>query len=103
MIRQYYPQRSKAERFHGRPVGTVPVGTIVYIQDARPMRPIERPIYRAPWIVEAWKPREYHPCRRGAPPTTYLRGGDLAIVRCLRTGRRATVADWLLIASLGDN
>ena len=89
MIRQYFAQRFRA----GSPkrVGTIPVGTIVYIQDG--MRPLSgfqgHPICRNPWIVEAWHPRLV--CGK----TTA--GGHLATVRSLRDGRRQHVADWILL------
>jgi hypothetical protein len=87
-------------------VGSLPVGTVVYLQDGiRPMRAFFDiwVIRRDPWIIEAWHNREVGGSRRG-PDGRYepaaLTGGHLATVRSLRTGRRTTVADWLIRASL---
>lgn len=83
----------------GRHIGVIPVGTILYIQDG--ICPLGGSrveiVRRAPWIVEAWLNREYYPLIPGRPRTVYIRGGHLAVVRCLRTGRRQTVADWILL------
>jgi len=92
MIRQYY-----AQRFHvGSPkrIGTIPVGTIIYIQDGiRPLSGLrEHPICRDPWIVESWHPRTL--CDKA------MAGGHLATVRSLRDGRRQQVADWILLACI---
>ncbi len=97
MIHQYHAQRSRRLP-DGRAVGTVPVGTILYIQEPRHQRAYGR-VRRNPWIVEAWLPREYHPCVAGRPGTVYMAGGHLAQVRSLRDGSRRTCADWLLLAS----
>lgn len=82
-------------------VNPAPVGTIVYLQDgARPMG-VSRfwsPIFRNPWIVEAWHNREYATGTRAG--SVYIRGGHLATVRSLRDGRRCTVADWFIRACL---
>lgn len=116
MIKQYHAQRfqpsypmKKQERRgcktcyldpRDKRVGTIPVGTILYLQDG--VRPFsgfrKKPIRRNPWIVEAWLNREYFPAAQGAPSVRYLSGGHLAIVRSLRDGRTQTVADWLLLA-----
>jgi hypothetical protein len=92
MMRQYY-----AQRFRGRSpkrIGTIPVGTIVYIQDG--MRPLsgfrDGPICRNPWIVESWHP--------GFLCGKAMAGGHLATVRSLRDGRRQQVADWILLACM---
>jgi hypothetical protein len=100
MIHQYH-----AQRFHrlptGRCVGTVPVGTILYIQDGiRPFAPIRWPIKREPWIVTAWLNREYFPGVKGAPRVKMLASGHLAEVRSLRDGRQKLVADWILLRCL---
>ena len=91
-MRQYLAQRFRAGSLHR--VGTIPVGTIVYIQDG--MRPLsgfrERPVCRNPWIVESWQPRTQ--CGRT------IAGGHLATVRSLRDGRRQQVADWILLACI---
>lgn len=101
MNRQYYaPRRRGGQNPHG--VGTVPIGTIVYLQNTG-LR-IGRngsPVCVVPWIVEAWLPREYHPAVRGRPSSVYIRGGHLAIVRSLRDRRVVrTVADHLLLSNI---
>lgn len=87
----------------GRRVGTIPVGTVLYIQDGvRPMGGFRGSIVRRePWIVEAWHNRTMGAARRGSDGRyvdAIMAGGHLATVRSLRTGRRHTVADWLLLA-----
>jgi hypothetical protein len=86
-------------------IGTIPVGTILYIQDG--VNPLNgftrRMICREPWILEAWLPREYvkwHPLSRTFT-TVFIRGGHLAIVRSLRNRNRVkTIADWILLACI---
>lgn len=96
MIRQYNPQRFRT--VNGRRIGTVPVGTIAYIQDSmRPFGSVEFPVCRNPWIVTAWHNREYFPCVQNRPEVQYMTGGHLATVRSLRDGRIKQVADWLLL------
>jgi hypothetical protein len=104
MIRQYGAQRfSTGPR--GKRIGTIPVGTIVYIQDGiNPLRGLTRPIVcREPWIVEAWLPRDYskwNPTSRSFT-TVRIAGGHLAMVRSLRNRRRVEcVADWILLACI---
>jgi hypothetical protein len=97
---QYYAQRSRLLP-DGRRVGTINVGTILYIQDAvSPFRFPEHIICREPWRVEAWIPRDYVVRDPTANRHHSLRcaGGHLALVRSLRDSRRtAEVADWLLL------
>lgn len=101
-------RRGKVRGFEYKPppgarrIGTIPVGTILYIQDGvRPMRGFTQPtIMREPWEVIAWLNREYHPAVRGGRPTTYMTGGHLALVRSLRTGRITNVADWVLLGCM---
>ncbi len=97
-----------AQRFRilpdGRRVGTINVGTILYIQDGvRPFRFPDRVIRREPWRVEAWIPREtisWDPATRRYK-TIRCPGGHLALVRSLRDSRRTSqVADWLLLACM---
>jgi hypothetical protein len=59
MLHQFNAQRFRW--WNGRRIGTVPVGTIVYIQDGvRPLNGICRPVTRRnPWLVEAWLNRDY--------------------------------------------
>lgn len=118
MFRQYYAQRFRRmypvvakkvgrKTVHyadprDRQIGTIPVGTILYIQDGiNPLKGFTRPmICREPWIVEAWLPREYakwHPLSRKFT-SVFIRGGHLAIVRSLRNNRVKQVADWILLA-----
>lgn len=104
MMNQYGAQRHRI--VDGRAIGTIPVGTIIYVQDLHAYR--ERYasfVRRQPWIVEAWLPREYARFNgRGKGwDTSYMVGGHLAVVRCLRTGRRQEVADWLLLAAVDNN
>ena len=105
MIRQYGAQRftlACPPAAAGRRVGTIAVGTIVYIQDGlRPLGGLCRPVVcREPWIVEAWLPRDYskwHPDLKQFR-TVRISGGHLAQVRSLRDRRRTKqVADWILL------
>lgn len=95
MIRQYNPQRF---RYHnGRKIGTIPVGTIAYIQDR--LGSYDSPVCRNPWIVVAWIPREVgaDAIVNGRYENRRMSGGHLAIVRSLRDGREQTVSDWILV------
>lgn len=88
-----------------RNVGTIAVGTILYIQDGvRPLSGFSRAfIRRDPWIVEAWLPREYAKWDVASRSfkTTWIAGGHLAVVRSLRNRNRVqTVADWILLACM---
>lgn len=91
MLRQYArtgASRYRRETIRGREVmvGTITVGTVIYIQDnVRPMRYglSHPPVLRDPWIVDAW-------C--GQPGMRHC-----AMVRSLRTGRVERVADWILL------
>ena len=76
--------------------GKIPVGTILYLQDGVTPFGVHRgwrPVFRNPWQVIAWHPREY---QRPHRPPLAMRGGHLATVRSLRDGRVQQVADWLL-------
>ena len=105
MIRQYGAQRftrACPAALVNRRVGTIPVGTIVYIQDGvKPLRGLTRPVvFREPWIVEAWLPRDYSKWDSGLQQLRIVRisGGHLAQVRSLRDQRRVKqVADWILL------
>jgi hypothetical protein len=97
MIHQYGAQRFR--RIRGKHVGTIGIGTIIYVQDG--VRPFSFPrhtVCREPWIVEAWLNHEYFPCVKGRPRVGMMAGGHLAVIRSLRTGRRVQVADWILLA-----
>lgn len=119
MFRQYYAQRFRSTyppipRKVGRKtvyytdprdkeIGTIPVGTILYIQDGvNPLRGLSRPLVcRNPWIVEAWLPRDYAKWDGTSRTfkTVRIRGGHLALVRSLRDRTQVKqVADWLLLA-----
>jgi len=103
MFRRYNPQRFRylATPFGDKRVGTISVGTILYIQDGvSPFRGLTRPILRRePWMIEAWIPRES--VRWDSFTRRYqsvrIAGGHLAQVRSLRDRRRVQlVADWIL-------
>ncbi|HKR85194.1 MAG TPA: hypothetical protein VJS37_13635 [Terriglobales bacterium] len=105
MIRQYGAQRftlACPSAVAEKRVGTIAVGTILYIQDGVvPLRGLSRPaVCREPWIVEAWLPRDYskwHPDLKQFR-TVRISGGHLAQVRSLRDRRRTKqVADWILL------
>lgn len=99
----YVPQ--EADLGYRYRIGTIPIGTIAYIQDDH--RPIgatmqtarltpRRMHARNPWVVVAWLNREYYPAVHGKG-VVYMRGGHLAVVKSLRDGRTKTVADWVLL------
>jgi hypothetical protein len=108
VIRQYYAQRFRGcsppalSWLVGKRVGTIPVGTILYIQDGmRPFRPLSTTIRREPWMVEAWIPRDYSRLGSTGWQTVRIAGGHLAQVRSLRDRRRVQlVADWILLRSI---
>jgi hypothetical protein len=89
MIRQYNASPFRYDAT-GRRVGTVPVGTIAYLQDR--LGRSDSPVFRNPWIIVAWLPRE---CMGKT-----MAGGHLAIVRSLRDGREQVVADHRIRAAL---
>jgi hypothetical protein len=118
MVHQYYAQRSRpmyplkpagnkkgVQLFSTHPrdkrIGTIAVGTIVYIQDGiNPLRGFTRDVVRRdPWIVEAWIPRDYSKWDAASRTFTTMRiaGGHLAQARSLRNGRVQLVADWILL------
>lgn len=108
MIRQYGAQRftlACPPIVANRRVGTIPVGTILYIQHGiRPFSGSPFPaICREPWIVEAWLPRDYSKWDPRLQKFRLVRisGGHLAQVRSLRDQRRVKqVADWILLRSI---
>lgn len=121
MFRQYYAQRFRSmyppiakivrrktvyyAEPRDRKIGTIPVGTILYIQDGvNPLKGLTRDVVqREPWIVEAWLPREYAKWDGVSRTfrTVRIRGGHVAVVQSLRDRRRRnTVADWILLACL---
>ena len=122
VIRQYYAQRFRpsypltpetvgrrrvvySSDPRDKRIGTIPVGTILYIQDGvRPLHGLTRQIVRRePWIVEAWLPREYAKWDQSTRRFKMMRvaGGHLAMVRSLRDRNRVqSVADWILLACI---
>lgn len=98
MIRQYGAQRFRME--NGRPVGTVPVGTIADISNS-PMTAYRRWANYKPRprrvIVLAWKPRIVSAWRRGSDgryiDSYVARGGHIAVCRDLQSGRMIEVSD----------
>jgi len=122
VFRQYYAQRFrrscplKSQKVgrdrvvfssdpHDKRIGTIPVGTIVYIQDGvRPLQGLTKQIVcREPWMVEAWLPRDYSKWDESTRSfkTVRVAGGHLAVVRSLRDRNRVQpVADWILHACI---
>jgi hypothetical protein len=100
MLHQFNTQRFRW--WQGKRVGTVPVGTIIYVQDGvRPLTGTSRPaVTRNPWIVEAWLNRDYSRFSSRKWTTVTITGGHLAMVRSLRDARRQLVADWILLACM---
>ena len=102
MLNQYRAQRRMGGH-NPRGIGTVAVGTIVYLQDG--ISPFggfrAKPIKINPWMVTAWMNREIGAARKGADgryENTFAVGGHLATVQSLRDGRTQTVADWIILA-----
>lgn len=93
MLTAVNPCRYRIER--GRKTGTVPIGTIVYLQDGlRPLIGFRGPtVCRNPWMVEAFQPQPSS--FDGQTRQTY---GSRAVVRSLRDGRRTTIGEWVLLA-----
>ena len=92
MLRQYSPQRHRYERIAGRDiaVGTVPVGSIFRLRAPHARRP-------RTFIVEAWLTRAYARCDRAGTFCFLARGGHLAQVRDHANGRRAILADRIIM------
>jgi hypothetical protein len=78
-------------------VGTIPVGTILYLQDR--IDRYQGPVRRNPWQVVAWLNREYYPGVPGERQVTHMTGGHLAVVRSLRDGRVKQIADCHLLSA----
>jgi len=98
MLRQYAPPRFRYEAIRGRTlaVGTVPIGEIFRHVPSRGARP-------RTYIVEAWVTRAYARADRTGRFSHLARGGHLALVRDLATGRQAMLADTIIRACLdGD-
>ena len=94
MIRQYGPQRCRYETVQGRTlaVGVIPIGSIFRYQPPRAPRP-------ETYMVEAWMPRVYS--RGGRGGFVAMRGGHMAQVRALATGRPARLSDAVIGFALG--
>jgi len=95
MLRQYGVGRHRYETIRGRalPVGTVPVGSIFRHRRVGAARP-------GAYIVEAWLTRCYARAD-GSGRFNYLgRNGHLAQVRDLSNGRRALLADYIIMHAL---
>ena len=98
MLRQYHaPRRQGGDNPLG--VGPIAIGSVFYLQDDGYWRARFRgaAICRAPWIVEAFLNGQYHAARRDPVTGHWLsiyaaNRTDLALVRSLHDGRRATVA-----------
>lgn len=93
MLRQYSPQRHRYERVGNidRAIGTIPVGKVFRLNSCFRPRTL---------IVEAWLPRRIGAGRRvdGRYADTFVaRGGHLAQVRDLATGRPSLLADHLIL------
>lgn len=98
MIHQHMAGRFRRAHLRNRTimVGTIPCGTIVYIQDWKAADVVRR----NPWIIEAWLPREVGACRKvnGKWRPGYVANGSyLAQVRSLRDGRVRVVGEHYLL------
>ena len=95
MLRQYAPPRFRYETIRGRTlaVGTVPIGEIFRYAPSRASQPRS-------YIVEAWMTRAYARADRTGSFSYLARGGHLALVRDLATGRQAMLADAIIRACL---
>ena len=91
MLRQYSPPRQRYETIRGRniAVGTVPIGEIFRYAPTRAAR-------TRTYMVEAWMTRAYARADRTGRFSYLARGGHLALVRDLATGRRAMLADAII-------
>ena len=104
MIRQYHAQRSQGGDNPLR-VGVIAVGSLYYLQDESFFRDrfSGRPVYRTPWMVEAFLNGTMGASRRnqdtGLWESTYrARRSDMVAVRSLRDRRQTRlVAVHLLI------
>ena len=91
MLRQYRPQRCRYTLVGSvwRPVGVIPIGTIVWLASGKA-------------IVEAWLPREIAAWRFADgdwQPAYVANGMFLAQCRTLHDSRRRIVADRVLLAA----
>jgi hypothetical protein len=97
MLRQYRPQRHRYQRIRGREiaVGTVPIGSIFRLRAPNARRP-------RTFIVEAWLTRACARCDRAATFSYLAHGAHLAQVRDLANGKRAILADRIIMHALED-
>jgi hypothetical protein len=91
MLRQYSPPRHRYVTIRGRTiaVGTGPIGELFRYAPTRAARPRT---YR----VQAWMTRAYARADRTGRFSYLARGGHLALVRDLATGRLALLADAII-------
>lgn len=98
MIYQHGAGRTRGRTWHGRRIGVLAIGDIIY-----PQFRIDRyagPVLRDPVIVEGFLNLVYSAHRRGADgrwTDTIMAGGHLVRVRSLRTGRTLELADHNLL------
>ena len=92
-MRQYGAQRARGGSNPLR-VGTIAVGTIVYLQDQAFFRDCyaNQPVCRTPWLLEAFLNGQLHASRRdrdtGLWESAFRSGrSDMAVVRSLRDWR----------------
>lgn len=95
MLRQYGVQRHRYEKINGREiaVGTVPIGSIFRLRAPHAAR-------ARTYIVEAWLTRSYARADRTGRFSYLARNGHLAQVRDLANGRRALLADCIIMHAL---
>ena len=91
MLRQYSPQRHRYETIRRRniAVGTLPIGEIFRYAPTRAAR-------TRTFMVEAWMTRAYARADRTGRFSYLARGGHLALVRDLASGRQALLADAII-------
>ena len=91
MLRQYSPQRHRYETIRGRniAVGTLAIGEIFRYAPTRAAR-------TRTFMVEACMNRAYARADRTGRFSYLARGGHLALVRDLATGRQALLADVII-------
>ena len=97
MLRQYAPQRHRYEHICGRDiaVGTVPIGAIFRLRAPHARR-------HRTYIVEAWLTRAHARGDRTGRFSYLAHGAHLAQVRDLANGRRAILADRIIMHTLEE-
>ena len=103
MIRKYFAHRRRGG-CNRLGVGAIPVGAICYVEDEGWWRDRSRgaPIYRDPWIVEAFLNGTLVAAYKNADSrrwedVTKARRADTAVVRSLRDGLRGAIAVPILV------